>query len=101
MANRIFGTLERFGPVLPSTLVGGQLLVADGPVASEPGVDRDCCVRIWVGEGDKPAGVQGDKGLGDVVGYGVAALQPTVAQLHHAAAVDPPQPNPVVEISSG
>jgi hypothetical protein len=58
------------------------LLVADGPVVGEPGVDHDCCVRIWVGEGDKPAGVQGDKGLGDVIRHRVAALQPTIAQLH-------------------
>jgi hypothetical protein len=81
--------------------LAAQLLVADGPVVGEPGVDRDSFVRIWVGEGDKPAGVQGDEGLGDVVRHGVAALQPAIAQLHHAAAVDPPQPDPVVEISSG
>lgn len=77
-----------------------QLLVAQGAVGGEPGVDGDPGARVG-GQGDEPAGVQGGQGVGDVVGERVAAVQPVVTQFGHAATVDPPQSDPVVEISSG
>jgi hypothetical protein len=50
--------------------LAAQLLVADGPVIAEHGVGSDFFVRVRAGEGDKPAGMQGDEGLGNVSGTG-------------------------------
>jgi hypothetical protein len=59
--------------VLYETLAA-QLLVADGPVIAEHGVGSDFFVRVRAGEGDKPAGMQGDEGLGNVVRYRAGRL---------------------------